>query len=111
MTINDYQKVCLRTMPKYMTRGDETLLGLMGLNGEAGECIDLYKKTLFHGRALDEKHLAHELGDIAWYLAVSAHAIGYSLEDIFAMNIEKTRTRYPNGFSIESGNNRNTGDV
>lgn len=111
MTVNEYQKECLRTEPKFLTRGDETLMGLMGLNGEAGECIDLYKKVLYHGHPLDREHLAKELGDVAWYLAVTAHAIDYDLETILQMNIDKLYNRYPNGFEEKRSINRDAGDV
>jgi NTP pyrophosphatase (non-canonical NTP hydrolase) len=46
------------------------------------------------------------LGDVAWYLAVSAHAIGWKLEDIFEKNIEKLENRYPEGFDPERSVNR-----
>lgn len=111
MTINDYQKACLRTVPKNMYKADELLMALMGLNGEAGECIDLHKKVLYHGHPFDEKRLAGELGDVAWYVAVAAHAIGYSLEDIFKINIEKLEKRYPNGFEQSRSMKRAAGDV
>jgi NTP pyrophosphatase (non-canonical NTP hydrolase) len=78
----------------------------MGLNGEAGECIDLIKKHLFQGHTLNEEHIAKELGDIAWYLAISADAIGYDLETIFQMNINKLKDRYPDGFDSELSINR-----
>lgn len=111
MTPNEYQKECLRTEPKFLTRGEEALMGLMGLNGEAGECIDLYKKTLYHGHPLDREHLAKELGDVAWYLAVTAHAIDYDLESILQMNVDKLRKRYPDGFDEKRSMNRDAGDV
>ena len=41
MNVDEYQKLALRTAPKNLTRGDEMLNGLMGLNGEAGEAIDI----------------------------------------------------------------------
>lgn len=85
--------------------------GLMGLNGEAGEAIDILKKHLFQGHDLDREHLAKELGDVAWYLAVSADALGYSLEQILQMNIDKLRARYPDGFEAERSVNREDGDV
>lgn len=53
MTINEYQKSALRTYPKPdwgdpVDTGENRLLnGLMGLNGEAGECIDILKKHMF----------------------------------------------------------------
>lgn len=113
MTINEYQKECLRTEPIDAKIGRTCRIenGLMGLNGEAGEAIDILKKFLFQGHDLDVEHLAKELGDVAWYLAVSADALGYSLEDIFKMNIEKLRARYPDGFDPKLSKNRKTGDV
>lgn len=112
LSINDYQKEALRTEPKkMMTKIDRIVNGLMGLNGEAGEAIDILKKHLFQGHELNEEHLAKELGDIAWYLAVSADAIGYDLEKIFRMNIEKLRVRYPNGFETERSTRRKSDDI
>ena len=57
------------------------------------------------------KELAKELGDIAWYLAVSADAIGYDLETIFQMNIDKLKSRYPDGFDTEQSQNRAVNDI
>ena len=85
--------------------------GLMGLNGEAGEAIDILKKHLFQGHPLDREHLAKELGDVAWYLAVSADALGYTLEEVLEMNVKKLRARYPEGFKVERSVSRKTDDV
>ena len=129
MTINEYQQLALRTEPKldgliscasvvveddygkFEAYVGRIIQGLMGLNGEAGECIDLLKKSLFQGHILDRKHLVKELGDVAWYLAVSADAIGYDLETIFKMNIDKLKTRYPEGFSAERSVERSEDDI
>ena len=80
--------------------------GVMGLCGESGEAIDIVKKHLAQGHELDKEKLAKELGDVAWYLAETATAIGYDLEDIFQMNIDKLKKRYPEGFSVEKSVNR-----
>ena len=82
------------------------LNGVMGLNGEAGEVIDIVKKHIFQGHELDREHLAEELGDCLWYIAVAAKGIGYSLEDIANWNIKKLEKRYPNGFEVEKSVNR-----
>lgn len=84
--------------------------GLMGLSGESGEAMDILKKHLFQGHPLDREHLVLELGDVAWYLAISADALGYTLDDIFAENIEKLRRRYPNGFEANRSMYRQEGD-
>lgn len=122
MTANEYQKLALRTKSEptedlgcvyisaYDKRRDpkffdicvyDVLEGVSGLCGESGECNDLVKKSLFQGHILDTEELARELGDVAWYLAITANAIGYSLETIFWMNIDKLKLRYPEGFDPE----------
>lgn len=111
MTINEYQKEALRTASGMNQKYPRILNGLMGLNGEAGEAIDILKKYLFHGHDLDKQHLAKELGDVAWYLAVSADAIGYDLETILQMNVDKLLERYPEGFDSERSKHRKEGDI
>lgn len=110
MTPNEYQKEALRTAGEHNPL-DLLLNGVMGLAGESGECVDMVKKMLFQQHDLDREHLAKELGDVAWYLAVAAHAIDYPLEDVLLMNVEKLRNRYPNGFDSERSRNRRPGDV
>ena len=111
MTINEYQTLALRTAPTLSDATYKLLNGLMGLNGEAGEAIDILKKSLFQGHPMDNEHMAKELGDVAWYLANSADAIGYKLEDIFQMNIDKLKNRYPDGFDSEKSQHRSAGDI
>lgn len=111
MTINEYQKAALRTESGTPKKYPRLLNGLMGLNGEAGEAIDLMKKHMFQGHDLDTEHMAKELGDIAWYLAVSADAIGYDLESILQMNVNKLLARYPDGFDTDRSLHRKVDDV
>lgn len=111
MTPNDYQQAALRTAPKDLQPDQLLLNGLMGLNGESGECIDILKKHLFQGHALDAEHMAKELGDVAWYLAVSANAIGYDLETVMQMNVNKLKARYPDGFDTEHSLHRQKNDI
>ena len=113
MTINEYQTEALRTAAGMNhPSNDEILLnGVMGLAGETGECVDMMKKHLFQGHELDKEHIAKELGDVAWYIALSAYAMGYDLETILQMNVDKLRKRYPNGFEAERSLHRQEGDV
>lgn len=106
MTINEYQKEALRT-----AGGAVITNGVLGLCGESGECADIVKKHLFQGHDLNKEHLAKELGDVAWYLAVSAYAIGYDLETVLQMNVDKLRNRYPDGFDSSLSQHRKEGDV
>ncbi|MBQ5319112.1 MAG: nucleoside triphosphate pyrophosphohydrolase family protein [Oscillospiraceae bacterium] len=107
MTINEYQKLAMVTLNPELDKKDVLINGVMGLCGESGEAIDIVKKHLAQGHELDKEKLAKELGDVAWYLAETATAIGYDLDDIFQMNIDKLKKRYPEGFSVEKSVNRN----
>ena len=110
LTVADYERAALRTVnpesaKKFDGRG-LLLNAVMGLNGEAGEVIDHVKKALFQGHEPDREHLAEELGDVAWYLAVCCEAIGVPLEKVLAGNIEKLKARYPEGFDKARSINR-----
>ena len=100
MTGNEYQCLALRTVSSSQPC-DHILNGVTGLNGEAGECIDIVKKHLFQGHPLDTDKLVDELGDVLWYVAITADGIGVPLEDIMQHNIDKLRKRYPDGFNAE----------
>ena len=107
MTINEYQSLAMTTLNPNLDPKDVLINGVMGLCGESGEAIDIVKKWLAQGHELDKEKLAKELGDIAWYLAETAYALGIPLEDILQANIDKLRKRYPEGFDKERSINRN----
>lgn len=98
MTGNEYQKLALTTLNPALSEKDVLINGVMGLCGEAGEAIDIVKKHLAQGHELDREKLIGELGDIAWHLAETAHALGISLDEVLERNIEKLKRRYPEGF-------------
>ena len=106
MTINEYQKLAMTTLNSELDKKDILINGVMGLCGESGEAIDLVKKYLAQGHALDREALIKELGDIAWYIAETATALDVELEEVFLRNIEKLKKRYPQGFEKEKSLNR-----
>lgn len=106
MTPNEYQRLAFVTSNKDLDDTQRLTNGVMGLCGEAGECCDIVKKHLFHGHELDKDALIKELGDVAWYLALTATVLGVPLEEVLEKNIEKLRRRYPEGFSAERSINR-----
>ena len=91
MNINDYQAMAMTTLNPELSRKEVLINSVMGLCGESGEAIDIVKKWLAQGHALDKEHLAKELGDIAWYLAETAWALDLPLEEIFRGNLEKLK--------------------
>lgn len=87
------------------------LNGCLGLFGEAGELNDLVKKWIFHKKPLDREHMKKEIGDVCWYIADICHSMGFDLGEIFQMNIDKLKARYPEGFSEQRANNRSEDDI
>ena len=98
MTINEYQNLAMRTLNPDLSPRDVLINSVMGLCGESGEAIDIVKKWLAQGHELDKAHLIKELGDVAWYLAEAATALDIPLEQIMQGNIEKLKSRYPQGY-------------
>jgi hypothetical protein len=47
-----------------------------------------------------------EMGDLFWYAAFLADAMGVTFEDLFEANIAKFRARYPDKYSDDSAKNR-----
>lgn len=102
----DYIEQCKKTCnTDYRRIGDELTLsrnidilhGAMGISGEAGEIMDMIKKTLFYRKPLDVSKLIEECGDLLWYMAILLDVIGGDFEEVMEKNIEKLRKRYNNG--------------
>lgn len=181
-TMIEYHYLAMRTSPR--DGHDKIDNGILGLIGETGELVDVYKKWMYQSgpdAQLPARKFADELGDVLWYLAELADgmdmniydiageefdeldaavrragvkkapvrqivlsmsrcanrisstiakgsadrigadmrrlisgaarlawAIGYKLEDIARMNIEKLQQRYPDGFDPEISKGRYT---
>lgn len=108
---NEYQELAMRTAPENLTSSELMVNSALGLTGEAGEYADILKKHLYQGHELDKHHLAKELGDILWYVAMGCQAIGYSMDEVMLMNIEKLKKRYPDGFDSDRSQHRVAGDI
>lgn len=108
-TLKRYQEEAARTggsdlKPENREKG-LSCAGL-GLAGESGEVADLIKKVLHHRHPLDEGKLKKEAGDVLWYLAHLCNVLGWELEEVALLNVEKLRARYPDGFTTEASLNR-----
>ena len=91
------------------------LTGAVGMSSEAGEFAEIIKKCVFQGKEMTEdikKHLASELGDVAWYWINSCRALGVDPNEVIGNNVEKLKARYPGGeFNAFSSENRAEGDI
>ena len=106
LTANDYQRMAMRTSGDYSCQLEKIRNAAYGMNGEAGEVIDILKKHEFQGHDLDKEKLIDETSDILWYCALMADALGTTLETIMLHNVEKLKKRYPDGFDKARSINR-----
>lgn len=108
MTGWEYQQEAQRTANPDLDNAEKLKNGVMGLCGEAGECADLVKKWAYQGHDEGETKdkLTEELGDVLWYAAETATALGTTLDEIMLINIAKLRARYPEGFDAERSMHR-----
>lgn len=106
MEMNEYQELAQRTANKELSPASHFMNGILGLAGEAGECCDIVKKHYYQdGREVKEKVL-DELGDVLWYIAETASALGFTLDQVAEHNVEKLKKRYPQGFDAEKSLHR-----
>jgi NTP pyrophosphatase (non-canonical NTP hydrolase) len=108
MTLNDFQNEANKTA----IYPDEQLIiyPTLGLTGEAGEVADKVKKILRDKESIfalnDLQQIAFELGDVLWYVSTLARDLGYTLEEVAQMNIDKLKSRQDRNMLGGSGDNR-----
>lgn len=108
LTFNEYQYEAQTTM-RYPYPSKITY-PILGLNGEAGEVAEKYKKILRDQDGdmtpTDVDAIAKELGDVLWYLAAIATDLGLSLEEVAKGNMAKLQGRAERGTLAGSGDER-----
>ena len=83
---------------------------VLGMNGEAGEAAEKVKKCLrdnngvFGGQI--KVDIMRELADVLWYIWATADDMGYTLEDVMKIGIEKVEKRQKTNTIHGSGDNR-----
>lgn len=111
MTGNEYQKQAARTINHDLFPSQLEMHALHGMVSEIGELHSIYQK-IYQGHPGDTaEHKKKELGDLAWFMAEYCTANGWDLDEIFQINIDKLRARYPKGFDADRSLHRVEGDV
>lgn len=108
--MNGYQEKA-KKFANYPLIGGTPLVYLgWGLAGEAGEVVDKIKKVYRdnNGEWSDEGKLAviKELGDLLWYTSEMSRSLGYTLQEVAEININKLEDRYQRGMIGGNGDNR-----
>lgn len=112
-TFTEYQ-LGVDAVAKYPEVGSGSLnarlYAVLGMNGEAGEVAEKFKKIMRDKGGVftqeDEDEILKEIGDVLWYTAALAAEMGYSLEEVAVRNLAKLNSRKARGVLNGSGDNR-----
>lgn len=95
MTLNQYQHGALETA--IYPEDKRIIYPTLGLVGESGEVAEKVKKVYRDNNCefTQERReaIALEIGDVLWYCATLANDLGYSLEEVAQMNLDKLHSR------------------
>lgn len=105
LTLKDYHDFVLSTALPSVDK-NKLVYPALGLSEEAGEVAGKIKKFLRGDGELDKQSVIKELGDVLWYTAKMAYDLGYTIEDVAKINIEKISLRKKTNTLKGSGDNR-----
>lgn len=97
MTFDEYQKKALTTAVRNSEDLMQKTIWVMGVAGEAGEVLEKWKKIVAYKEGIISKKelslLGKELADVVWYIAVLAHDLGLSFDEVMQQNVAKLEDR------------------
>lgn len=107
---NNYQNKCVE-LKKYPDKNDLQALVYctLAMGGETGELQNKVKKLMRGDKELTpevRQDLLNELGDVLWYVAMTAYELGCPLEMVANMNLDKLHGRLDRGTLKGDGDNR-----
>lgn len=83
---------------------------ILGMNGEAGEAAEKVKKCLRDNNGVFGEQIKvdimRELADVLWYIWATADDMGYTLEDVMEIGMEKVEKRQNTNTVHGNGDNR-----
>lgn len=111
MTGKEYTELAIRTCSiPYDQKEDMLRHAVYGLTSEAGEVAGIMQKV-YQGHEFDTEHMKKELGDCLWMVAEACFALGFTMDDVMQLNIDKLKARYPQGFDPDKSLHRKPDDV
>lgn len=79
-SFEQYAGLAVRTA-KSLPMKEQITHAKWGLCTEAGELLDLYKRTVVYGKPFDKANLIEEIGDMCWYIALYVHTCEVSFAE------------------------------
>lgn len=109
MNFDQYQTNAIRTAKMFPDVASNLSHAALGLATESGEFITEVKRVSIYNKPLTDEmrqHMAEELGDLMWYIALAAQHLGISMNEMAEANIDKLRLRFPEKYSDQAAEQR-----
>lgn len=109
MNFLEYQAAALRTAKSFNHLATDLTHAALGLATEGGEFSTIVKRGAIYNRpftAEDIEHMAEELGDTLWYIALACEHLGVTLNTAAERNIAKLAKRYPTSYGDQAADAR-----
>lgn len=119
MKVNDYQEKAMKTC---LPESKNPVYMLFGLSEEVGELHGKISKAVRKGNITIDRNgffwtadfsyeefsdlVKKELGDVLWMCAGFAHIMGWSLEEVAQLNLDKLASRAERNVIDGNGDNR-----
>lgn len=102
MTENDYKEFVMslckpgsEILHEMTDRQAHLLHMAVGVAGEAGELLDVIKKSAIYQHSLGLENIIEELGDLEFYMAGIRQALDLTRKQVLQRNVDKLIIRYP----------------
>lgn len=110
MTFDEYQKKALTTAIFNKDPLMDKTIWAMGIAGEAGEVLEKWKKIVAYRDGAyssdDVADIKKELGDVVWYVALLAHSLELTFDEVMELNVQKLADRKARNVQRGAGDNR-----
>ena len=123
MNLNEYQEKAMATCTESSSNFSYMMLNLVGEVGEFASKVakEIRKEKMWIGNRFEinklwisanedqekvKEELKKEAGDILWQLSGLCKVMGWNLEDIAQMNLDKLASRQKRGVIVGNGDNR-----
>lgn len=94
MDLRDYLSFAETTWVEKPDHNTEFALAAMGLAGEAGETVEIIKKSIRDNKDVDPEKLSKELGDVLYYWVTICRLYGLDPQEVLEGNVSKLRDRF-----------------
>lgn len=109
MDFNQYQVLANRTAKQFPELPMNLTHAALGIATEGGEFTTEVKRAAMYGKEITDEmraHMAEELGDLLWYVALAAENLGIPMAAMARDNIAKLQKRFPEKYTDAAAEGR-----